>query len=397
MIWWVEYNGNDVVAGSHKQHPHSAPSTEQTSWTDSVTTSDAMTVDIEASPVNTEVTTIMAVAPFGKMKTPTTQLTASQSVYIFVIDGIFAMLISAVINFAIGYGASLSPFFPPFHLSQSVITKLTDISLPSTGVYATPRPPYGPPPLTPPPFLFALPQSFVADAAITTILQCLLTWLLMLVAVNVDLKRGRVAPLLLPGSRFLAAEPTSRLARWFLFLDSYPTVSSIVQYQPQPRAPAQAQARVAGVGVAAADTDTDTEKANKPAQDDASKPAGPTGDKKTRACCGLLPLSASTTTSRAGRWAAKPLFFLANLGRGMLVAAAAYAVLIGPTVGLLIAASGVPYPGGGDWVFLWRWDGPVFKALYGAALAGLTSPAIAAMWMVRAGWMVLRKEKTEGF
>ena len=78
-------------------------------------------------------------------------------------------------------------------------------------------------------------------------------------------------------------------------------------------------------------------------------------------------------------------FALAQAGRALLVGLAAFAVLAGPTIGFLVAA-GMPYEG--DWVFLGRWDGPIFKLVYGAALGLLMSPLLALMWIVRAGWIV---------
>lgn len=61
-----------------------------------------------------------------------------------------------------------------------------------------------------------------------------------------------------------------------------------------------------------------------------------------------------------------------------------FCVLIGPTVGILMAV-GTKY--GGDWVFLDKWTGPLFKLVYGGVLSLLTSPGIAMFWMVRAGWV----------
>jgi hypothetical protein len=59
-------------------------------------------------------------------------------------------------------------------------------------------------------------------------------------------------------------------------------------------------------------------------------------------------------------------------------------LVIGPTVGFLILA-GKEYQRGQ--VYQGRWDGPVFKMVYGGLLAGMTSSLLAYMWMVRAGWI----------
>lgn len=85
-----------------------------------------------------------------------------------------------------------------------------------------------------------------------------------------------------------------------------------------------------------------------------------------------------------GRWVG---FWLGAVGRGVLVAVVAYAVMFGPMVGICVAA-GTRYEW--DWVFLGRWDGVVFKAVYGGVLGLVLSPVLAWMWMLRAGWIVNR-------
>ncbi|KAL1839452.1 hypothetical protein VTJ49DRAFT_1490 [Mycothermus thermophilus] len=76
--------------------------------------------------------------------------------------------------------------------------------------------------------------------------------------------------------------------------------------------------------------------------------------------------------------------FFGSVGRGLITVVPAFAVMIGPTIALLVAA-GTPYDG--DWVFLGRWDGFVFKGMYSAVLGLILAPALAIMWMVRAGWI----------
>ncbi|KAK3303391.1 uncharacterized protein B0T15DRAFT_273222 [Chaetomium strumarium] len=82
--------------------------------------------------------------------------------------------------------------------------------------------------------------------------------------------------------------------------------------------------------------------------------------------------------------ARKVMFVLANVGRGVLVAMFTILLTVGPAVGLLVFA-GKEYQR--RQVFQGRWDGPVFKMVYGGLLAGLTSPLLAYMWMVRTGWI----------
>ncbi|AEO64179.1 uncharacterized protein THITE_115797 [Thermothielavioides terrestris NRRL 8126] len=197
-------------------------------------------------------------------------------------------------------------------------------------LYSSPRPPPGPPPAgSPPPFLFRPPVSLLIDAAFTTIIETALTWFSAFFIVTRDLTRGRIAPfdlsVWLPvirrGNRACAA--SRPFWRWFFFLDHYTAERGSVLC----------------------------------------------------ACFG-------GRRSGFGRGAA---FVLAGLGRSLLVAALAFALMVGPTVGVL-AAVGRPFAG--DFVFLGRWDGAVFKAVFGGVLGLLVSPTLALMWMARAAWIV---------
>jgi hypothetical protein len=71
----------------------------------------------------------------------------------------------------------------------------------------------------------------------------------------------------------------------------------------------------------------------------------------------------------------------------MVVAVAGYAALIWVAIPIVMAV-GTPFEG--DWVLLGRWDGAVFKMVWGAVLGAVIAPGIAWMWMVRAGWIVRR-------
>ncbi len=63
--------------------------------------------------------------------------------------------------------------------------------------------------------LFELPNTLAGDAAVTIVIQCLVTWLIELALVNRDLLVGTVRPV-----GFVAEPPADRrLWRWFLLLD----------------------------------------------------------------------------------------------------------------------------------------------------------------------------------
>lgn len=61
--------------------------------------------------------------------------------------------------------------------------------------------------------LFQLRNTLAGDAGVTTIIQCIITWLIEVILVNMDLKSGNVQAL-----GFLP-EPMTRFGRWFMFLD----------------------------------------------------------------------------------------------------------------------------------------------------------------------------------
>ncbi|ORY61690.1 uncharacterized protein BCR38DRAFT_347229 [Pseudomassariella vexata] len=109
---------------------------------------------------------------------PTKKLTAHQYFYIFIIDGIGAAILSGAINFGIAYLMYI------YSLEKDE-----------------------------PVNLFQFPNTLAGDAALTIILQCIITWLIELLLVNGDLKEGRVQPI------GVVTEPRSRWLRWYLFLD----------------------------------------------------------------------------------------------------------------------------------------------------------------------------------
>ncbi|KAK4187214.1 hypothetical protein QBC35DRAFT_464037 [Podospora australis] len=120
------------------------------------------------------------IAVSTRLLQPTTKFTAHQIFYIFILDGLGAMVVSGGINFGIAYAMYTSP---------------TSLSQPIT--------------------LWAFPSTLAGDAAVTIILQCLVTWFIELFLVNRDLASGGVAPV-----GFIPQPTTSSWARWFFFLDS---------------------------------------------------------------------------------------------------------------------------------------------------------------------------------
>ncbi|KAG7286207.1 hypothetical protein NEMBOFW57_008513 [Staphylotrichum longicolle] len=257
-----------------------------------------------------------------RVKTPTLQLTNGQLSQMWINQGLAAMVLAAAINWAIAYRTfppALTPF--PFPVQKK---KKTNIPHQQS---TPPRAPPGPAPQgSPPPFLFHPPVSFLADAALSTVLQSVITWFCVAFLVNLAVSRGSVppyAPRAIP-------EPTRPFWRWVFMLDHYNA--------------ARGSACLGGRG---------------------------------RWCCCGVPRGVGQAVG----------FFLAGLGRGLVVAVYGFGVMVGPTIGVLMSC-GTPYEG--DWVFLGRWDGVVFKSIYGGFLALVLGPPLTYMWIVRAGWIVRR-------
>ncbi|KAI5918136.1 hypothetical protein F4810DRAFT_603018 [Camillea tinctor] len=122
-------------------------------------------------------TTAVAAKSKSRFKPPSKKFTLHQIFYIFILDGIGAAVLSGGINFAIAYG---------MYSGQ------------------TPDKPIR---------LFQFPNTLAGDAAVTIIIQCLITWLVEVILVNWDLRKGGVQPI-----GFFPV-PQSRWLRWFMFLD----------------------------------------------------------------------------------------------------------------------------------------------------------------------------------
>ncbi|KAI1263183.1 hypothetical protein F5Y18DRAFT_394910 [Xylariaceae sp. FL1019] len=129
--------------------------------------------DIEASPRQVILNGI-----HKNFQEPSDRLTARQLLYILGPHSVGAAILSGAINFAIAVGL--------YGTTQESI------------------------------HLFQFPNPLLGDAVVTIILQCIITWLIELILVNLDLKNGAIQPV---GGY---SEPSNRLVRWFWFLDRDP-------------------------------------------------------------------------------------------------------------------------------------------------------------------------------
>ncbi|KAG9255530.1 uncharacterized protein F5Z01DRAFT_651402 [Emericellopsis atlantica] len=110
---------------------------------------------------------------------PPSRLTGHQAFYIFAMAGVGGGCLSAGFNFAIAYA-----------------------------MYNTTKQPIQ---------LFRLPNTLAGDAALSIIIQCILTWFVEWLLVANDLRRHSVQPI-----AFLE-QPTSSSLRWLLFLERNPS------------------------------------------------------------------------------------------------------------------------------------------------------------------------------
>lgn len=176
--------------------------------------------------------------------------------------------------------------------------------------------------------LFELPNTLIGDFAVTTIMQTIITWMIEMIVVNRDLRKASVRPI--------------------GFVDE-------------------------------------------PQLQDPSSPSSPLSSISRRLPrCAIRGIrwfmlldQPKTQRKRRGSFTRKLRYVFAQILRALLVGVFLGALLIGPTVGILIAL-GVKE--GGDWVYASRWTPEIFKLILGGVLALLTSPFFAMYWMIKCGW-----------
>ncbi|KAJ4863398.1 hypothetical protein T069G_04352 [Trichoderma breve] len=119
---------------------------------------------------------------------PSSRFTGHQLFYIFGLDGIGALIISGGINFAIAYA---------MYTRQSKPIRL-----------------------------WQLPNTFAGDAAVTIIIQCIITWFVELFILRYDLSQGAVQPI------GFISQPTHPWLRFFFFLPKDPNAE--IERKPRP-------------------------------------------------------------------------------------------------------------------------------------------------------------------
>ncbi|KAM7198869.1 hypothetical protein V8F20_005936 [Naviculisporaceae sp. PSN 640] len=298
---------------------------------------------------------------------PTRKLTTHQIFYITVIDGLGAMILSGAINFAIAYAMYSS------HAGNTA---------------------------APPILLFHLPNSLAGDAAVTIILQTVITWLVEFFLVRRDIERGGVAPV------GFVPIPGSRTGKKSLIKEAETGTEDV---------------KGAGAGY---ETDMDLEKGNlkdSPGCDgDGENKDKDNGEGEWRLSNSWMsfirwfcflndtddddnhPSTAKQqsepepdpkdASGRRGTGIANSLslaLIWSQILRALLISIPMFFLLWGPFVGVLMALGRKDATIGakGDWVFDQRvWLPQVFKLILGGLLALLETPAFAFFWMVKESW-----------
>ncbi|KJZ73695.1 hypothetical protein HIM_06813 [Hirsutella minnesotensis 3608] len=119
-------------------------------------------------------------AAAGRLQ-PSSSFTRHQLFYLVVLDGLGGMALSGGINFAIAYG-----MYTAANTTQNPIR------------------------------LFQLPNTLAGDAAVTIIVQCIITWIIEAILVSHDLSQGSVQPI------GFVSEPSNRLLRYLFLLPADP-------------------------------------------------------------------------------------------------------------------------------------------------------------------------------
>lgn len=176
--------------------------------------------------------------------------------------------------------------------------------------------------------LLRLPNTLAGDAALTIVIQVIVTWLIEWLAVTSDLRAGKIAPL---------AWPCGPKTRWILGL---------------PRS---------GGGY-------DGERgSSREGERESSDNRHSTSHRKR-----------SPTPAKSPR-----MSLLSHPLRIVAVLVPSFCLIWPPSIGILIALGTAM--GDGDYLYPSRWTPQIFKLVFGAVVGLLTTPVMALFWVVREG------------
>ncbi|KAL8392102.1 hypothetical protein RB595_002334 [Gaeumannomyces hyphopodioides] len=182
--------------------------------------------------------------------------------------------------------------------------------------------------------LWALPTTVAGDAAVTIIAQCVVTWMVEMLLVRRDLRKGAVPPLAWPSSPpHRGGARADGLERWFYMVDGRAAAARVLD-------------RRSRLG------------------DEQLQKQGP----------GLFQQSCGDLLACLG----------AQLVRSVALVLPAFILLWPLSLVILIFSAGVPI-GRGEYLFP-TWAPVVFKGVLGAVQALWITPEYAIFWMTRAGY-----------
>ena len=176
--------------------------------------------------------------------------------------------------------------------------------------------------------LWSFPHTLAGDAAVTIILQVLVTWFLEALFVTSDLQSGRIAPT-------LRYAPHDSLVKWFVRIPGpYPGLA-ISPYSSSPSSP-------------------------------------------------LPPKEQGESEKEEGKWSPHPVlvFVGRQLVRVGIITVFGFLIFWGPGVGIMAEAG---TPEGNDFVYDAKWTPQVFKGVLGGILGFFLGIGCSWYWMVRLG------------
>lgn len=149
-------------------------------------------------------------------RAPSATLTLHQSLYIIGSHGIGAMIISGGINFALAYGELLLPprdFIP----GTALLILAPEDSRPDVNAFYLAMYTTNDLPIR----LFELPNTLIGDTGVTVIIQTIMTWVLEMIIVKRDLRKGNIQPIGFVSQPPKTNKPWWRMVRWFMQVEEF--------------------------------------------------------------------------------------------------------------------------------------------------------------------------------
>lgn len=217
--------------------------------------------------------------------------------------------------------------------------------------------------------LFRLPNTLAGDAALTIVIQVLITWLVEWLAVTSDLRSGKVAP--------LAWEVPGRV-RWVLGVETGTGTGTGGDGTGAGQSGRDTPGGD-GDGETRRDTSTDTNTST-------TKHETPLPTSQPISSLSPTPTSSSQSQPHPSPTpkTKTPLPLPSHLLAILLLLLPTFALIFPPSLGILISL-GTKTPAGNDYVFSTRWTPQIFKLVLGGVLGVVVTPFMALFWVLREG------------